>query len=57
MIPTLKMKKKLIRVKKKLELDNKMNGVTIRYRENWLKDGEKASKFFFNLEKNIRRKS
>ena len=28
-----------------------MNGIGIRSRENWLKDGEKASKFFCNLEK------
>ena len=28
-----------------------MNGVRIRSRANWLKDGERASKFFCNLEK------
>ena len=28
-----------------------MSGIRIRSRANWLKDGEKASKFFCNLEK------
>ena len=31
--------------------EDKMNGVRIRSRANWLKDGERASKFFCNLEK------
>ena len=40
---------------KKIELEilreSKMSGIRIRSRANWLKDGEKASKFFCNLEK------
>ena len=39
--------------KNELELlrENKMSGIRIRSRANWLKDGEKASKFFCNVEK------
>ena len=39
--------------KNELELlrENKMSRIRIRSRANWLKDGEKAPKFFCNLEK------